>query len=137
MRFVFFYSTFYILVAILDCPNNIIPWIHWLRQKSIIRQKGLKFDPNSQYSSYGIQWLELGASNLGQPKINKKSYHLLFIKDYYTSTTTYTAKKKWSRVQAPDAAFMWSWQILCWHKSFLTNENKLFRIWRTDCHFLV
>lgn len=105
MRFVFFYSTFYILVAILDCPNNIIPWIHWLRQKSIIRQKGLKFDPNSQYSSYGIQWLELGASNLGQPKINKKSYHLLFIKDYYTSTTTYTAKKKWAPVQAPDAVF--------------------------------
>jgi len=47
----------------------------------------------------------LGASNLGQPKINKKSYHLLFIKDYYTSTTTYTAKKKWAPVQAPDAVF--------------------------------
>jgi hypothetical protein len=30
-------------------------------------QKSLKFDPNSQYSSYGIQLLELGASNLGQP----------------------------------------------------------------------
>ncbi len=136
MRFVFFYSTFYILVAILDCPNNIIPWIHWLRQKSIIRQKGLKFDPNSQYSSYGIQWLELGASNLGQPKINKN--HITY---YLLRTTTLVLPPTLQKRNGPE--FKLQMLRLCevdkffGHKSFLTNENKLFRIWRTDCHFLV
>ncbi len=66
----FFYSTFYILVTILDCPNNIIPWIHWLRQKGIIRQKGLKFDPNSQYSWLWNSMIRIGVLvTWAQPKI--------------------------------------------------------------------